>query len=117
MISASTSSSGAKTKTTKRFLDHGDALKLATSIAETQERKSQISVQKRIQQTENKELARKTKSTTKEKLKEIKAQIASNKARAKKSKARKRKRTSPEPASSADTSRANPQPKKRVSFA
>ncbi|KAF8823603.1 hypothetical protein HHX47_DHR9000397 [Lentinula edodes] len=86
----------------KRFLDLNDTLKLATSIAETRERKVQSTIGGRSQHTEDEA--------------EIKMQIASDRARLKKNKAKMRKQVLlgltivPE-------KRDSLPPKKRVSFA
>ncbi|KAJ4477626.1 hypothetical protein C8R41DRAFT_522339 [Lentinula lateritia] len=102
----------------KRFLDLNDTLKLATSIAETRERKVQSTIGGRSQHTEAEIQAplKTRKARNSAKLAGIKMQIASDRARLKKNKAKMRKQVLlgltivPE-------KRDSLPPKKRVSFA
>ncbi|KAF8162659.1 hypothetical protein B0H34DRAFT_671841 [Crassisporium funariophilum] len=82
-----------KGKRPKHFLEKNEALMLAASIAEVQEKKSSTRTEKhhKLQAGQPKEV-QKPGSSAKAKIKETKALLASKRARAKKDKAKLRKR-------------------------
>ncbi|KAF7353899.1 hypothetical protein MVEN_01075800 [Mycena venus] len=111
---------GGKGKQPKRFLDHSAALGLAESIADIQEHKSHIKVEKhQLAQIGQSRPERSPRiSESKAKLKETKALIAAQRSESKKARTKRRKSLNKSTlALPRDASAAPLAKKKRVSFA